>query len=241
VVEQSVLHALVEFADPLAAGPDPTAFVDRLCVRCTQLFGVDAAIVHLCGERRPPRLVAAAARPGAGLDAGLGGRLEELEHGAVAEALRTGEPVHRTDPSTERAPTWAPALGLPSGKATLLAVPLQRRAERTDRTGVLTLLRGAPPSLGADEVAAVRALADVAAATLAAVRELDAGRTLAGQLQHALDSRVLIEQAKGAVAARHALDVEEAFQRLRRYARNNHRPLRDVAREVLEGRITLAP
>jgi hypothetical protein len=231
VVEQQILRALVEFADPLAADAATGAYLDRLCTRCTQLFRLDAALVHLPGERAALRL-AAAARPGLR----LGGWLEELEAGPIAESFRTGRPVHLTDPASRRTRTWAAALGVAAKEATLVAVPLRRG---TQRTGVLTLVRGYLPPLVADEVEAAAALAEVAAGTLAAGRALGEARTVAGQLQHALDSRVLIEQAKGVLAARDSLDVEQAFERLRRYARNHHRNIRDVAREVVEGRLHL--
>ncbi len=56
---------------------------------------------------------------------------------------------------------------------------------------------------------------------------------LAAQLQSGLESRVLIEQAKGVLMERHGLDDQAAFTRLRRQARSNGRKLADVAREII--------
>jgi len=83
------------------------------------------------------------------------------------------------------------------------------------------------------------ALAAVAAARMAAERALDEALALTGQLQRALDSRVVIEQAKGIVAARDSLDMSHAFDLLRRYSRTRGRKIHDVARDVVEGRLQL--
>ena len=66
----------------------------------------------------------------------------------------------------------------------------------------------------------------------------DRGR-LAEQLQHALDSRVVIEQAKGILAERHGIDMRAAFDRLRQHARTNQRAVRDVASDVVDGSVRL--
>jgi AmiR/NasT family two-component response regulator len=71
------------------------------------------------------------------------------------------------------------------------------------------------------------------------VSQLRSAEQLAAQLQHALDSRVVIEQAKGVLARAHEVDVSGAFERLRRHARNNHRNLHDVAAEVVDGTLQL--
>ncbi len=64
-------------------------------------------------------------------------------------------------------------------------------------------------------------------------RDLEEQRTLARQLQHALNSRGAFEQAKGILAERHGATVGEAFAAMHSYARNNRRPLDDVAASVI--------
>jgi AmiR/NasT family two-component response regulator len=67
-----------------------------------------------------------------------------------------------------------------------------------------------------------------------AVRE---SRDVVAQLQGALSSRVVIEQAKGILAERGRIDVDAAFARLRTHARSQNRRLSDVARELINGRL----
>jgi AmiR/NasT family two-component response regulator len=75
----------------------------------------------------------------------------------------------------------------------------------------------------------------MATAYVVMIKRLRSAEQLAGQLQQALDSRVVIEQAKGVLARSHDIDVSEAFERLRRYARRNDRRLHDAAAEVVAG------
>ncbi|MEI5098871.1 ANTAR domain-containing protein [Streptomyces sp. PmtG] len=69
--------------------------------------------------------------------------------------------------------------------------------------------------------------------------DLRESRTLADQLQTALTSRLAIEQAKGILAARRSLSMDEAFTVLRGYARSHQRKLAGVAQDVVEGRLDL--
>ena len=83
--------------------------------------------------------------------------------------------------------------------------------------------------IGATDVQIVQALADVAAISLLQHRTIGRSEALTEQLQGALNSRIVIEQAKGAVAQAYDITVDAAFTRLRAYARSNNRRLSDVA------------
>ena len=100
--------------------------------------------------------------------------------------------------------------------------------------GVLTLIGDGSGHLDAAQRQLAEALADAAASAILSRRELRRSETLAGQLQHALSSRVLIEQAKGILAERWQVSVSEAFRLLREHARAHNLPLRELAREVTE-------
>lgn len=97
------------------------------------------------------------------------------------------------------------------------------------------MYREQPGAVADEDVAVAQGFADIAAIGILQEREVAEGERLAGQLQRALDSRVLIEQAKGAIRERHGVELDEAFESLRREARSHNRPLRDVCRDVVAG------
>ena len=101
--------------------------------------------------------------------------------------------------------------------------------------GALNLFRERDEPLGDPDVQVGQALADVATVALLQRRETTQARRQADQLQAALDSRVLIEQAKGVLAQRLGVSLEEAFQALRRTARNTNRELHELSNDVVRG------
>ncbi len=123
-----------------------------------------------------------------------------------------------------------------AGFAAVHAVPLRLRGETI---GALNLFWAPPAEVRTPDLRVAQALADVA--TIAILQErLARGRELlAGQLQAALNSRVVIEQAKGVLAERGGMDMGTAFDLLRRAARSSNRRLADVAADVVEGRDSL--
>jgi AmiR/NasT family two-component response regulator len=87
--------------------------------------------------------------------------------------------------------------------------------------------------LEAADVAIVQSLADVATIGLLQQHAIRRGEILTEQLQHALNSRVVIEQAEGVLARVHGVDVDAAFALLRGYAHSHNRKLVDLARLVV--------
>jgi AmiR/NasT family two-component response regulator len=100
--------------------------------------------------------------------------------------------------------------------------------------GAVNLFRSADRPLLDDQVRLAQAFADVATAGLLQRRETEAARRLAAQLQTALDSRRLIEQAKGVLAERYGIGPEAAFRHLRRQARDGNRKIHELASAVVE-------
>jgi AmiR/NasT family two-component response regulator len=127
-------------------------------------------------------------------------------------------------------------VALDAGFQAAHAVPLRLRG---DVLGALNLFRSEAVALTTSDLSTAQALADVATITLVQSRATEDARIVRDQLQQALNSRVIIEQAKGVLAERLGCGVEEAFVRLRRHARSNGRRLSEVAREVSEGRLTV--
>jgi hypothetical protein len=101
--------------------------------------------------------------------------------------------------------------------------------------GALNLFRAAPGGLDPADLRIGQALADVATIGLLHERNVRRRETVAEQLQAALNSRVIIEQAKGKLAERLSIDMDRAFKMLRDYARNSNQRLTDVARDFVDG------
>lgn len=106
---------------------------------------------------------------------------------------------------------------------------------RGNLIGALNLFRVDLGELDEATAAAGRALADVATIAILQHRAASEAQLLNEQLNHALASRVVIEQAKGVLAERSRLDMEQAFSHLRSYARSHNLRLADVARSVVDG------
>ena len=101
--------------------------------------------------------------------------------------------------------------------------------------GALNLFRSEPGPFEAADLRIAQALADVATIGLLHERNVRRRDTVAEQLQAALNSRVVIEQAKGKLAERLGIDMDRSFKMLRDYARTNNQRLTDVARDFVAG------
>ena len=154
---------------------------------------------------------------------------EEHQVGPCAEAFRTQEPVLVTDIATRQ--DWIAyrkAAG-DRGFDAVAGIPLSLASERF---GALNLYDSDVHEWTAEEIAAARVLADMAAGYMVHARLRDT-RALAEQLQRALDTRLVIEQAKGVLSAEYDIDVDRAFELLRRHSRNHNATLRTVAEAVV--------
>jgi GAF domain-containing protein len=229
--EGRLVRAFVDLADTLVGDYDVGDFLHVLCERCVEIFDFDAVGVLLLGEHEQLRLTAASSEQLRVLE------LFEIqqEEGPCQDAYQTGAQVTQHDlrQADERWPRFAPA-ALDAGFRSVYAFPLRWR---DDRIGALNMFRAEPGPFDELDIAAAQALADVAAIGILQQRALAEAKLRAEQLQHALNSRVVIEQAKGVIAERLGIDPEEAFERLRRHARNNQRRLHDSARMVVEGKV----
>jgi AmiR/NasT family two-component response regulator len=118
------------------------------------------------------------------------------------------------------------------GYAGVHAIPMRLRDQVI---GTLNLFRTAPDGLTPAVVVAATALVDVATIGILQERAVRQQEVVAGQLQVALNSRVIIEQAKGILAERLQLTPDEAFVILRRYARDHNHPLTELSADVIRG------
>lgn len=160
----------------------------------------------------------------------------QIEHdeGPCLLAYRTGEIVLSTDlAEDERFPEFAPR-AIEAGMCSVYSFPL---SFGKDVIGALNLYDDEPGELAGERLEASRTLADVATIYLLHSREVEADKQLSEQLQHALGSRVPIEQAKGFVAAHRDVPVDGARDLMREYARRNQRRMSDVAQALLDGEL----
>lgn len=203
--------------------------------RSVRLLAASAAGVLLADPRGELRVAAASSE-----EAGLLELFQlQNEEGPCLECFRTGRAVTATDLAgpAPRWPRFAEAAA-GAGFATVEALPMRLRDQVI---GALNLFRAGPARFGPADLRIGQALADVATIGLLHVRNVRRRETVAEQLQAALNSRVMIEQAKGKLAERLSIDMDRAFVMLRDYARNSNQHLTDVARDLVDGAIADFP
>lgn len=158
---------------------------------------------------------------------------EDHQCGPCYQAYTSGEVVKVAD--LRGGSRWPPYedIALETGLVAVMGVPMQYREQTI---GALNVYDSSPRQWSNDDVGRATVLADLATAYVANSVELDAMRRVNGQLHRALESRVLIEQAKGVLAGEQSISVDEAFDRLRGHARTNNVTLRSVAERVVNDR-----
>src|SRR6202161_2473734 len=221
-------ETFVELTDTLVAGFDVIDFLHVLTDRSVELLDVSAAGLLLADPRGELRVVAASSEAA---------RLLELfqlqsDQGPCLDCFRTGQPVSAADLSAgQRWPQFA-AAAEQAGFCAVQSLPMRLRAQVIV---ALNLFRAVPGAFDPANVRVGQALADVATISLLHERSMRHSDTLNAQLQAALNSRVIIEQAKGKLAERLGLDMDQAFILLRDQARTSNRRLSDLARAFVDG------
>ena len=227
--DRELADAFVEMADTLVDDFDLIDFLHRVTVRCADILEVSAAGLLLTDQRGALRVVAASTEQT---------RLLELfqmqtDEGPCPECFHTGLPVAVADLETARG-RWPSFVESATriGFRSVHALPMRLR---TEIIGALNLFHTEPGALPATTIRLGQALADVATIALLHARALRQRDGVAEQLQAALNSRVVIEQAKGVVAERHQLDMDASFTLMRGAARERGRRLSDLARGIVDG------
>lgn len=223
---------LTTFASRLVTGYEITDILDALCHRVAEVLPVTGAGVMLADEAHTLMFVAASddvVRRIEGLQIDMG-------EGPCLHAYQTGEQVVVADlRSSDRFPKFAPR-ALEEGLCAVFSFPMRTQ---DDSIGALNLYRDSAGGFDRIDVEAGQLLADVATSYIVNARIQERATTLAAQLQHALDSRVVIEQAKGYLAASLDISITEAFELLRRHSRDHGSKVRTVAQQVLDGSVRL--
>ncbi|MCW2876757.1 MAG: transcriptional regulator [Sphaerisporangium sp.] len=234
MLERRITETFVELADTLVVGFDVIDLLHTLTERCVDLLEVDAAGILLADQRGTMALVAASTEQA---------RLLELfqlqdEEGPGLEAYHSRQAVVCADLGArpQRWPLFT-AAAREQGFAAVTAVPLRLREQAL---GAMSLFRHRAGGLPPDTLATAQALADVATIGILHERALHHSAVVTEQLQHALNSRVIIEQAKGVLSERGQIGVEDAFTLLRGYARNHGLELSALARDVVTHQLGVA-
>lgn len=226
---QRLARVFVELADTLVEEFDVVDFLQMLTERCVEVLAADAAGLMLADGRGNLRPVASTLERAHLLEL-----LElQIEEGPCVECFATGRPIVNVDlpEARERWPRFV-AAAVEAGFRSTHALPMRLRSQVI---GALNLFTDEQARLGSEDIAIGQAMADVATIGLLHERTLREQTVLSEQLQTALQSRILIEQAKGVLAARANISVTEAFTQMRSHARRNHVTLTAVATAIIEG------
>jgi GAF domain-containing protein len=227
-----VADTLAEIAGSLIEDFDVVDLLTTLADRCVELFGISAAGLMLAA-RDGGLAVAASSSPSVLL---LELLEQQNEEGPCPDCFHSGEPLVNQPLATaqDRWPRFAPC-ALEAGFRSVHALPIRFRGQMI---GALNLYCLDEAPLQDSALQAAQALADIATVAIVQHHALGEAHLLNDQLQHALTSRVAIEQAKGLLAGLNRIDLDTAFAQLRTYARNHNMRLAHVAQEVVAGTLS---
>jgi GAF domain-containing protein len=232
VREQRLAEVFVELADTLVEEFDVVDLLQTLTERCVELVDTDAAGLMLDDQRGNLRLVAHTHESARLLE------LFELQQqeGPCLDCFAAGQVIANIDltTATDRWPVFAQA-AREVGFGTSHAVPLRLRRQVI---GALNLFSVGRRPLSDGHLAVAQGLADIATIGLVHERAVRDQVVLSEQLQTALHSRILIEQAKGVLSAQSGTSVKAAFALMRTHARRTGQPLTTVAGAVVDGQVT---
>lgn len=232
--EQQLVETFVTLTDTLVSDYDIVDLLQSLVDNAIELFDASAAGIMLTDNLDELEVVASTSER-----SGFIGLMQlEAGEGPCVEAFTSGRTVSVESPEQMqiRWPRFA-AASADLGYASVHCTPLRLRGTTI---GSMNLFRETSGELNTQDAVALRALTDVATISILQHRAVEQADLVQTQLQHALDSRVVVEQAKGFLANTHQVDMETAFTMLRSYARSHQARIADTARDVV-ARIVVIP
>lgn len=226
---ERLADTFVDLADTLVEDFDLIEFLYTLVERCTELLDVSAVGLMLADHTGRLRVMASTSEET---------RLLELfqlqnDEGPCLECFHSGRPVDVQDlaDATERWPSFAPR-AVEAGFRSMHALPMRLR---TETIGALNMFHAEPAGLQQSDTSIGQAMVDVATIGLIQAETGRRREMLLTQLQTALDTRIVLEQAKGVLAERHDITPSQAFTAMRAHARSSNRKLSDLAHGIIEG------
>ena len=233
VATERLADAFVEVADTLVDEFDLIDFLHNLADHVADVSGASSVGLMLADQDESLHYMAASSDGAKHLE------LFQLQHdeGPCLDCFHLGTPVILTDLRQDegRWPEFSPR-ALAAGVRSVHAFPMRLRKQVI---GTLNVFGEEPLPLEAIDVRIVQAMADVATISILQARAISSAEILTEQLQGALNSRIVIEQAKGVMARADGVTVDEAFTALRAHARNHHLRLVDLAHDVVNGTVEL--
>lgn len=225
--EREIIRAFVDLSNELVEGYDMVDLLTGLTTSCAGLLDIASAGLLLADPRQVLHLVAASSERTRHLEVFQ----LQREEGPCLDAYRSGRPVTAVDLDSEadRWPEFAAAAKI-VGFRSVHALPMRLH---DTVLGALGLFGAEAGPLDDEDLDLAQALAHVASVAIVNEKSASDLTTVNAQLQHALDSRVVLEQAKGVIAHVGGLEMEDAFGVLRRYARDHGLRLADVASSVV--------
>jgi GAF domain-containing protein len=229
--EALLIRTLVDLADNLVDDFDVIDVLTMLSDRCVQTLDVASAGVMLAAPSGELQVVASSSDTMRDLE------IFELQanEGPCVDCFRSGRAVHLDLATIDGRWPLFTARAIEAGFYSVHALPMHLRGRVI---GAINMFRTDPGGLEEADVLAGQALADVATIAILQHQAVVDGQTLNNQLNQALNSRIIIEQAKGMVSEAVHLDMDQAFQRLRHHARNHGLRLTDVCVEIVNGTMT---
>ena len=221
------LQTLSRFAVVLPGRYDLEATLTELTESLTSVLGLSGSGVTMADEGGRLRFVTAVSQASGDLERNQ----EQQQAGPCRDAFDTGEVVRVTDVRKEssRWPEFS-ATAARLSVAGVAGIPM-RLADKV--IGALNLYSSEAREWTDEDIAVAGVLADVATSYVVNASKLRQQEQLSEQLQQALESRVIIEQAKGITAQQKSVSVDDAYQLIRRHARNNNASLRVVAEAIV--------
>ncbi|HUH08893.1 MAG TPA: GAF and ANTAR domain-containing protein [Egibacteraceae bacterium] len=232
VDKDKLADLLIDFAGTLVADYEVDAKLSALCERICGVVPVSGAGVMLEDEDGDLRFVAASDEVVRAIE----GLQIEFGEGPCLHAYMTGQQVVVPD---LQASDWFPNFTPRAVAAGLIGVYSFPMAMGEERVGALNLYTGEIGEIGEDDSSAGQVLADIATTYILNARAFRESSRLSAQLQHALDSRVVIEQAKGRLAEQLGVSPQEAFEVMRSASRRDGVKLRTLAKQIAEGSLKL--